>query len=110
MTENDKYILINGCKHLAYTPEAEYDENTTLKKSEEFLENIDKRKSIRTFSSKPVSKIVIENIIRSASTAPSGAHKQPWVFCAISNAEIKKKIRIAADTHAESNEFSGENP
>ena len=40
---------------------------------------------------------VIRNLIRAASTAPSGAHKQPWTFCAVSDPELKKKIRIAAE-------------
>ncbi|MBU1760124.1 MAG: nitroreductase family protein, partial [Bacteroidetes bacterium] len=52
---------------------------------------------IREFSEKPVSKEVIENIIKTASTSPSGAHKQPWTFCIITNPTIKKQIRIAAE-------------
>lgn len=95
--KNDQHILINGYKHIPYISEEENNEKSTLKKSEEFLENINKRRSIRTFSDKPISKKVIENIILSASTAPSGAHKQPWIFCAISNSELKTKIRIAAE-------------
>ena len=95
--KKEDYILANGYKHIRYISDKKFDENKTLKKSEEFLENIDKRRSIRTFSDKPVSKKVIENLILSASTAPSGAHKQPWTFCAISNAELKTKIRIAAE-------------
>ena len=69
----------------------------SLYKSEIFYKWLDTRRSIREFSSKPVSKEIIENIIRSASTAPSGAHKQPWTFCAISNAKIKSEIRKAAE-------------
>jgi iodotyrosine deiodinase len=55
------------------------------------------RRSIRSFSSESVSKEIIENIIMAASSAPSGAHKQPWTFCAISNPEIKSSIRKAAE-------------
>mgnify|MGYP002028821142 CR=1 FL=1 len=54
---------------------------------------MDKRRTVRDFSDAPVDKEVIENIIKAASTAPSGAHKQPWMFCAISNRELKKQIR-----------------
>jgi nitroreductase len=68
-----------------------------LYKSELYYKWLDSRRSIREFSSKPVPKEVIENIIRSASTAPSGAHKQPWSFCAISNPKIKSEIRKAAE-------------
>lgn len=62
-----------------------------LNKSEQFHANMDKRRTCRDFSNKPISKEVIENIILTASTAPSGAHKQPWTFCVVSNAEIKNK-------------------
>jgi nitroreductase len=55
------------------------------------------RRSCRHFSSKPVSKQLIENLIRIAASAPSGAHKQPWHFVAISNTILKKKIRKAAE-------------
>lgn len=68
-----------------------------LKKSQLFRSEVNKRRSIRSLSSKPVSKEVIENIIMSASSAPSGANKQPWVFCAISNESIKSEIRKAAE-------------
>ncbi|MFT5723222.1 MAG: iodotyrosine deiodinase [Bacteroidia bacterium] len=66
-------------------------------KAQEFYDKMNKRRSIREFSDKPVAKSVIENIIRTAGTAPSGAHKQPWTFCAISNAALKSKIRKAAE-------------
>jgi len=62
-----------------------------------FYNLMEQRRSLRHFSDKSVPKEVIEQIIMTASTAPSGAHKQPWTFCAVSNPEIKKKIRIAAE-------------
>jgi iodotyrosine deiodinase len=93
----EDYILINNHKHIRYKNESDFDAETSQQKSEEFLKFINKRRSIRTFSTKLVSKKTIENIILSASTSPSGAHKQPWTFCAISNSELKKKIRIAAE-------------
>ena len=52
---------------------------------------------MREYSSQDIPKEVIENIIKSASTAPSGAHKQPWTFCAVSNPELKHQIRLAAE-------------
>ncbi len=58
---------------------------------------MDQRRTLREFSDKPVPREVIENIIKTASTAPSGAHKQPWTFCAVSNADLKKQIREAAE-------------
>ena len=74
-----------------------------LKISEEFYEWANTRRSVREFSDKPVDIKVIENIIKAASTAPSGAHKQPWTFCVVSNPEMKKKIRIAAEKEEQEN-------
>ena len=66
-------------------------------RSRSFYDAMDERRTIRHFSDKPVPKEVIENIILTASSAPSGAHKQPWTFCAVSAAALKKEIRIAAE-------------
>lgn len=66
-------------------------------KSKEYFDWIDKRRTVRDFSDKAVPLEVVENCIRSASTAPSGAHKQPWTFCLISNPEIKRQIRHEAE-------------
>ena len=62
-----------------------------------FFNKMDKRRSVREFSDAPIADEVIDNIIRTASTAPSGAHKQPWTFCVVKDPEIKKAIRIAAE-------------
>jgi len=94
--EKSKYILIEGYKHIAYHQE-KLSTKETLNKSESFFKMMDKRRSVREFSNKPVPKEVIENIIKSASTAPSGAHKQPWTFCVVSNPNLKSKIREAAE-------------
>jgi nitroreductase len=65
--------------------------------SRSFYQLMNKRRSVRVFSDREVPKSVIENIIKTASTAPSGAHKQPWTFCIVSNPSIKQKIRKAAE-------------
>jgi len=65
--------------------------------SADFRKIMDGRRSVRDFSNRPVSKKTIENIIMTASSAPSGAHKQPWTFCAISLPSLKEKIREAAE-------------
>lgn len=69
----------------------------SLEKAKEFYKFLDRRRTVREFSPEPVSKEVIEQLILAASTAPSGAHKQPYTFCAINNPEVKKKIRLAAE-------------
>ncbi len=66
-------------------------------RSQSFYQEMDKRRTVRHFSDQPVPKEVIENIIKTASSAPSGAHKQPWTFCAVANPAIKREIRVAAE-------------
>lgn len=73
-------------------PEAEMQQRATG-----FYELMNRRRSLRHFSDKPVPKSLIEKLLMTASTAPSGAHKQPWTFCAIADPEIKKQIRQAAE-------------
>ena len=70
-----------------------------------FYEVMRKRRTVRMFADRPVSRETIEWCIRSAGTAPSGAHKQPWRFVAIGDGETKRKIREAAE--AEEREFYG---
>jgi len=74
-----------------------YSEKQVLNKSSDFYKFMDKRRSLRMFSDKPVDRKAIENIIMAASSAPSGAHKQPWFFSVVSNPEIKKRIKTAAE-------------
>lgn len=62
-----------------------------------FHAEMERRRSVRTFSSRPVARKVIEELILTASSAPSGAHKQPWHFEAVGDAEIKRQIRKAAE-------------
>lgn len=75
----------------------EVTEEALLQKSRSFYEQMNNRRSVRHFDTKEVPKEVIQNIILTAGTAPSGAHKQPWTFCAVSNAELKLAIREAAE-------------
>lgn len=63
----------------------------------------DQRRSVRFFSDRPVSRETIEWLCKAAGTAPSGAHKQPWRFVCVSNADMKRRIREAAE--AEERDF-----
>jgi len=63
----------------------------------DFYTNMNRRRSVRKFSSEPVPRHLIESAIISASTAPSGAHRQPWKFVAVQDSSIKRGIRIAAE-------------
>lgn len=62
-----------------------------------FYETIKSRRTIRDFAKTKVPRAVIENAIKAAGTAPSGANQQPWHFVAVSNADLKDKIRAAAE-------------
>ena len=62
-----------------------------------FYENIDRRRTVREFSDRPVPRDIIETALKAGNTAPSGANLQPWHFAVVSGAETKKKIREAAE-------------
>ena len=79
-----------------YYPEHQSEEET-LQRAQEFYKFLEKRRTVRHFSDKPVAKEVVEQLILAASTAPSGAHKQPWTFCVVSDPSLKKQIRAAAE-------------
>ncbi len=74
-----------------------YPDQEMLERARQFHHFMDRRRSVRGFSDKPVPRELIEQVLQTASTAPSGAHKQPWTFCAVSNPDIKKQIREAAE-------------
>lgn len=68
-----------------------------------FDNQMQKRRTIREFSDRPISRQIIESCLRAAGSAPSGANLQPWHFVAINRPEMKREIRIAAE--AEEKEF-----
>ena len=74
-----------------------YEAGELKERSYEFYRFMDSRRSLRDFSDRPVPQEAIENIIMTAAAAPSGAHKQPWFFCAVQDADIKKQVREAAE-------------
>ncbi|MBL7979376.1 MAG: nitroreductase family protein [Bacteroidetes Order II. Incertae sedis bacterium] len=73
-------------------PEAEM-----TKRASDFFQLMNKRRSVRFFSDAPVPRVCIERAIQTAGTAPSGAHRQPWKFVAISNASLKHQLRVAVE-------------
>ncbi|MCH2102144.1 MAG: nitroreductase family protein [Planctomycetes bacterium] len=75
-----------------YTP-AESPESEAAR----FHDIVRRRRSVRMFSDRPVSREAIEHIVRCACTAPSGANKQPWRFVAVSDPKLKRKIRLGAE-------------
>jgi iodotyrosine deiodinase len=93
---SDPIKMMDGYPFVAYSHEV-YSEDEMLFRSNVFYEWMNKRRTVRDFSDQPVPKEVIENIVLTASTAPSGAHKQPWTFCVVSDPSIKSEIRKAAE-------------
>jgi len=77
----------------------EYPIEDMVERSKVFYQDIKRRHSIRSFSDRPVPQEVIENCIKAAGTAPSGANHQPWHFVAIHSADVKKQIREQAELH-----------
>ena len=80
-----------------------FTEEEMQNRAHDFYEQMERRRSVRMFSSDPVPKSLIETAVKTASTAPSGAHKQPWTFVATQNPEIKNAIRVAAEKEEEIN-------
>lgn len=91
-----KSSIIKGYKHILYQSE-QYSSDEMIKRSIDFYNFAKSRRSVRHFSDRPVEREIIENIIKTAGTAPSGANKQPWTFCLVGNPDIKKMIREAAE-------------
>jgi len=89
--QNIQYQPIDLPDRFNYSPEQ------SLTEAANFYDRMKRRHSVRDFTTRPVSRDVIEQCIRTAGTAPSGANHQPWHFAAISNPSVKKQIRDAAE-------------
>jgi len=77
---------------------SDFSEDDRQERGRALYEELDARRSARFFSDAPVSRECIEWAIKAANTAPSGAHRQPWTFVAISDPETKRRIREAAES------------
>ncbi|WP_444891481.1 nitroreductase family protein [Microbulbifer sp. DLAB2-AA] len=73
------------------------DDDEMRRRSSDFFRLMRRRRSVRDFSVKPVPREVIEDAVRAAGSAPSGANMQPWHFVVVENAEVKRRIRLAAE-------------
>lgn len=69
----------------------------SLRRAESFNREMNRRRTTRHFSTEPVPRELIEWAIRTAGAAPSGAHQQPWTFVAVSDRDLKRQIREAAE-------------
>lgn len=89
-------------EHIPYSP-PRYPEDAMVKRSQDFYSVMDQRRSVRFISPEPVPREVIDNVIRAAGTAPSGAHTEPWTFVVVSDPETKHQIRLIVEEEEEVN-------
>jgi iodotyrosine deiodinase len=92
---NDEHIPLTG--YICRTPDE------VIERAAKFSDRMRVRRTVRNFADTPVPREVIESFIGAAGSAPSGANQQPWHFVCVNNADVKRKIRIAAE--AEEYEF-----
>ena len=86
--------------HYPFIPLADYREYPPVEMAERacaFADELSRRRTVRDFSDRPVPRAVIEDCLRAAGTAPSGANQQPWHFVAVSDSAVKRRIREAAE-------------
>ena len=84
-------------KTIPLAPLPDLDADQRLDRARYFREQMARRRTVRDFSDQPVDRQVIEEAIRTAGTAPSGANKQPWYFAIVESASVKARIRAAAE-------------
>lgn len=75
----------------------EYPAEEMISRSGKFLREMSGRRSVRSFSDRPVDREIIENCLLTAGSAPSGANQQPWKFVVVSDQDMKRRIRLAAE-------------
>ena len=83
-------------RSLPYNP-PRLPESESIARAREFCRLMSERRSVRHFSSDPVPRELVELAIATASSAPSGAHRQPWRFVAVSDPDLKRSIRVEAE-------------
>jgi len=94
---------------LPLTSHREYPVDEMVQRASSFYEELRRRRTVREFSDRPVPREIIEHCLLAAGTAPNGANMQPWHFVAVSDPELKRKIRIAAEEE-EREFYSGRAP
>ncbi len=96
-------------RFLPLTSYREYPVAEMRQRAADFYDEIRRRRTVREFSDRAVPREVIEDCLRAAGTAPNGANMQPWHFVVVENAEVKRKIRMAAEEE-EQEFYSGRAP
>lgn len=84
-------------KFIPLTNYREYPVEEMKQRAAAFYINMQRRRTVRHFSDRPVPREIIEDCLRAAATAPSGAHMQPWHFLVVTDPVVKRQIREAAE-------------
>ncbi|XP_053879181.1 iodotyrosine deiodinase 1 isoform X2 [Malaclemys terrapin pileata] len=100
--DGDWQGLDENIAHVSFSAER-YSEGEMIKRSKEFYELLNKRRSVRFISNEPVPREVINNVIKAAGTSPSGAHTEPWTFVVVQDPELKHRIREIIEEEEEIN-------
>ena len=82
---------------IPYSTHHDYPADEMRERAQSFFADMNHRRTVRHFSDRPVAREVIENCIRAAATAPSGANLQPWHFVVVTDPSLKSQIRVAAE-------------
>ncbi len=78
-------------------PDEDWQPDRALERATVFRERMSQRRTVRDYSQEPVPREVIEECIRTAASAPSGANQQPWTFVVVSNADLKRRLRAVVE-------------
>ena len=100
--EEDRPAIAEDTNHVLFSHKS-YEPAEMTRRSREFYQEMNKRRSLRFFSEEPVPREVIENLILTAGTSPSGAHTEPWTYVVVSDQEMKQQIRDIIEQEEETN-------
>jgi len=100
-----EYAMAESAQRIPLSMYHEYPAAEMAERARSFYEELRRRRTVRDYAPRPVERSVIEDCLRAAGTAPSGANLQPWHFVAVSDPATKRQIREAAE--AEEREFYG---
>jgi len=98
----EKPALDDHLEHIPFQHEI-LPENEMITRSAKFYSTMDKRRTLRFFSSQRIPRQVIDNIVLAAATSPSGAHTEPWTYVVVEDAEVKEKVREIVEEEEEKN-------
>ncbi|XP_041726806.1 iodotyrosine deiodinase 1 [Coregonus clupeaformis] len=103
--DDGDWVESGGEEELAHVPylASRYPVEVMVQRSQDFYSLMNQRRSVRFISPEPVPRQVIDNVIRTAGTAPSGAHTEPWTFVVVSDPEVKHQIRLVVEEEEEVN-------